>query len=86
MSKTALITARIDPSLKQTTETILQQLGLTPSQAITMFYRQINLRRGLPFEVNLPNTETRQAIEDAVNRTNVKTFETVDDALTELGI
>jgi DNA-damage-inducible protein J len=86
MSKTALITARVDPSLKQATETILQQLGLTPSQAITMFYRQINLRRGLPFEVNLPNAETRQAIADAVNRTNVKSFETVDDALMELGI
>lgn len=86
MSKTALITARVDPTLKQTTEAILAQLGLTPSQAITMFYRQINLRRGLPFEVNIPNVETQQAINDAIHRTNVKSFDTVDEALKDLGI
>jgi len=86
MSKTTLITARVDPDLKQTTENILKQLGLTHSQAITMFYKQINLWRGLPFDVNLPNAETRQAIEDAVNRQNTKSFETVDEAFKELGI
>ncbi|OIN92411.1 MAG: hypothetical protein AUJ21_06700 [Anaerolineae bacterium CG1_02_58_13] len=86
MNKTSLITARVDPNLKRATETILKQLGLTPSQAINMFYNQITLRRGLPFEVNLPNAETRQAIEDAVNRKNTKSFDTVEEAFKELGI
>ena len=86
MNKTSLITARVDPDLKRATESILKQLGLTPSQAITMFYNQITLRRGLPFQVSLPNAETRQAIEDAVNRKNTKSFDTVDEAFKELGI
>jgi len=86
MSKTALVTARVDPDLKSATENILRQLGMTHSQAITMFYRQINLRRGLPFEVNLPNAETRQAIEDAVSRRNTRSFETIEEAFEELGI
>lgn len=86
MAKTTLITARLDPELKRATENILKQLGLTHTQAITMFYRQINMRRGLPFEVNIPNAETQQAIADAVNRQNTKSFETVDEAFKELGI
>ena len=86
MNKTSLITARVDPDLKRATESILKQLGLTPSQAITMFYNQITLRRGLPFQVSLSNAETRQAIEDAGNRKNTKSFDTVDEAFKELGI
>ena len=58
MPKTTVITARIDPALKEDTEQILRQLGLTPSQAITLFYRQVTLLDGLPFPVSLPNPKT----------------------------
>lgn len=54
MAKTAAISARIDPELKDDAEAILQDLGMTASGAITMFYRQVVLRRGPPFEVVLP--------------------------------
>lgn len=84
MAKTALVTARVDPELKRTTEGILKQLGLTHSQAITMFYRQINLRRGLPFDVHSPNEETRQAIEDALAGRNMHAVESVDALFAEL--
>ena len=60
MSKAAMVRARIEPALKIQTEDLLQRLGLTASQAITLFYRQITLRKGLPFDVALPNARTRK--------------------------
>ena len=75
MPKTAVISARIDPGLKQSAEQVLQKLGLTPSQAITLFYRQIGLQNGLPFNVKLPNADTTEALNDAVARRNLETAE-----------
>ncbi|MFN8489762.1 MAG: type II toxin-antitoxin system RelB/DinJ family antitoxin [Caldilineaceae bacterium] len=54
MQKTSAISAKIDPDLKRNAEEILHDLGLSVSQAITLFYRQIELRKGLPFAVELP--------------------------------
>ena len=53
MSQTSMLTARIDPELKSEAENILGQLGLPAGRAITLFYRQIVLRRALPFPVAL---------------------------------
>jgi DNA-damage-inducible protein J len=61
-----MITARVDPQLKRRTEKVLKDLGLTTTQAITLFFNQINLRKGLPFAVSLPNSETAKAIEEAL--------------------
>ena len=54
MAKTATITTRVDPELKANIEEILSQLGMNTTQAINMFLKQLELRRGLPFEVQLP--------------------------------
>ncbi len=54
MAKTANLYARIEPELKEQAEDILTALGIPASNAITMFYRQIVLQRGMPFEVKLP--------------------------------
>ena len=53
MSRTAVITTRIDPILKANAEQVLAQLGMTTAQAITMFLKQIELNRGLPFTPRL---------------------------------
>lgn len=52
--KSANLYARIEPELKEEAESILAALGIPASNAITMFYRQIILQRGMPFEVKLP--------------------------------
>lgn len=57
MANTSAIYARIDSGLKESAETILQQLGISPSSAIQMLYSQIVLTRGLPLDLHLP---TRQ--------------------------
>ena len=84
--KTSTISARIDPSLKEKTERIFKELGLTSSQAITLFYKQVELQRGLPFVVKIPNDVTVQALEDAKTRNNLKTFDTAENLFDDLGI
>ncbi len=63
--KTSIINARIKPELKGDVEQILLKLGITTTQAITMFFEQIRLNRGIPFSLQLPNEETIQAMKDA---------------------
>lgn len=53
-TKSANLYARIEPDLKEQAEGILSSLGISTSNAITMFYKQIVLQRGLPFDVKLP--------------------------------
>ena len=54
MAKSASVYARIDPNLKEQAEAILSALGIPTSNAIDMFFKQIVLRRGLPFDVRIP--------------------------------
>lgn len=55
MAKSANLYARIEPDVKEQAESILAALGIPASNAITMFYKQIILQRGMPFEVKLPS-------------------------------
>ena len=54
MAKSANLYARIEPEVKEQAEAILSALGIPASNAITMFYKQVILQWGLPFEVKLP--------------------------------
>lgn len=65
MHKIAAINTRIEPKLKQEAESILHRVGLTSAEAIRLFYKQVCLRKGLPFEVKLPNKTTLRAMRDA---------------------
>jgi len=84
MAKTAVISARIDPELKRNAEQVFGELGLTASQAITLFYRQVDLYRGLPFSIRIPNKATRKALEDARTRRNLESFDSVEDLFEDL--
>lgn len=53
-AKSANLYARIEPDVKEQAESILSALGIPASNAINMFYKQIILNRGLPFEVKIP--------------------------------
>lgn len=59
MAKTSNIYARIEPDVKAQAETILTALGIPVSNAINMFYKQIILQRGIPFEMKLPASSVR---------------------------
>ena len=79
MPKTVQITARVDPKLKRETEEVFDKLGLSTSQAITLFFKQVNLRKGLPFAVSIPNAETRQAIDEALAGRNLHEVKSVNE-------
>lgn len=64
MERTAMIRARTEPDVKEKAEAILEKLGLNPTGAINMFYKQIILQKGLPFDVRIPNATTRKAMAD----------------------
>ena len=51
--KSANIYARIEPDTKKQAEDILSSLGVSASSAINMFYKQIILKKGIPFDVTL---------------------------------
>lgn len=53
-TKTANLYVRIEPDVKEQAESILSELGIPVSNAIQMYYKQIILHRGLPFDVKLP--------------------------------
>ena len=55
MANTSPVYARIDSSLKNSAESILSKLGITPTGAIQMLYSQIVLHNGIPFDVRIPS-------------------------------
>ena len=56
-TKSANLYVRIEPDVKEQAENILSALGIPASNAINMFYKQIILQRGLPFEVKIPSAK-----------------------------
>ncbi len=59
ITKTALVRARMVPSIKKKAEMVLSKIGISPSEAINVFYRRIASDGGIPFSLNVPNAETR---------------------------
>ena len=65
--KSAMVRARMEPELKAKAEKYFNLLGLSTTQAITLFFKQVELHQGLPFEVNVPNNETIAAMKEIEN-------------------
>lgn len=83
MSKTTFVRARIEPTLKEETENILKELGLSVSEAITLFYKQIAFRKGIPFEVRLPNQVTIEAMKDALEDKNLNNYSSLSELMSK---
>ena len=65
MAKTEMIRARVEPDLKREAEGLFSALGLSATDAITLFYRQVTLHQGLPFDIRIPNATTIEAMKQA---------------------
>jgi DNA-damage-inducible protein J len=85
-TKSATVRARIAPKLKAEVETLFQQLGLSTTEAINIFYNQVQLRQGLPFSVVIPNKTTEKTFEDTDTGKNLTPCDSVDDMFDKLGI
>ena len=86
MSKSAVITARIEPGLKESVEQIFERLGITTTQAITLFLRQVELQQGLPFTLKVPNATTVAALQQAQERQDLVASGDTKDLFADLGI
>ena len=79
MAKTEMIRARVEPELKRQAEELFSQLGLSATEAITLFYKQVTLHRGLPFSVRIPNAETVEALQQARDGVGLAEYASLED-------
>lgn len=86
MRKSAMIRARMDPVLKTEVESIFYELGLTVTEAINLFYNQIRLRKGMPFEVAIPNKVTERTFKDTDMGKNIVRAKDAEDMFNRIGI
>ena len=64
MSKTEQVRVRLEPQIKEQASSILAELGLSLSDAVSIYMHQIIRHGGLPFEVKIPNAETIAAMDE----------------------
>lgn len=61
-TKSAYLNARLEPELKANAERVFKGLGVSTSEAVSMFLHQVVLHQGLPFPLTIPNAQTREAM------------------------
>jgi DNA-damage-inducible protein J len=83
-TKTATVRARLDPELKKKAEKIFEIVGLTESEAVRLFYKNVVLTCGLPFTLSIPNDETKMAIEEARKGEFSKKHDSIDNLFLDL--
>jgi len=86
MAKTETVRARLEPELKERAESVFRRLGLNATQAITLFYKQVELRDGLPFDVVIPTATTRRTFERTDEGRDVTVCEDADELFAKLGV
>jgi DNA-damage-inducible protein J len=74
-----MITTRVDPDLKADAEKVLSKLGISTTEAINLFLSQVRLRKGLPFDVKIPNKTTLKAMKDAEEGRNLSSYDSLDE-------
>ena len=84
MLKSESVKARLSPEIKKKAGDVLKKLGMSTSEAISVFLNQTALQKGLPFEVKIPNEETKKAMEAANAKEEVKSFSSVKELMADL--
>ena len=85
MIKKARVEARVDLKLKDEVISVLRKLNMSESEAIRVYFRQIALTKGIPFEIKIPNKETLKAL-DEVKSGKLREFNNFDDYLKDIGV
>lgn len=87
MSK-VIVKASIENELKNEVENTLGNLGLSTAEAIRLFFVQIKLQKGIPFEIKIPkleyNDETKKVIDEALEGKNVNFVDSIEQLKKEL--
>lgn len=87
-AKTETLHIRVSPEVKEEAEILLNQMGMSTTEAVNIFLSQIIIYGGIPFSIRAktPNETTRQAMYEAENGINLKKFDSAEDMFKELGI
>jgi len=86
MAKISTVRARIEPELKADVEKLFKELGISTTEAINLFYRQVKLRNGFPFNVVIPNKMTERVFKDTDAKRNLIRCEDANDMFQKLGM
>lgn len=65
---------KLDPTVKQEAQEIFATLGLTLGEAVNLFLNQVRLRKGIPFDIEIPNAKTKQILQEIREGKNVDDF------------
>ena len=86
MARTAMINARTEVELKAEVEGILKALGMSTTEAINIFFKQVKMRRGLPFPVEIPNDETLVTFRGSEKGKGLVKCKNADDMFKKLNV
>ncbi len=86
MAKTAMIRARTNPELKSEVEDIFKRLGLNTTQAINLFFSQVCLYKGLPFEVKIPNKTTLRTFKKTDQGKELFEYKNLDEFVGKMSV
>lgn len=86
MMEHASINVRIEPHLKAEVEDIFRALGISITEAITLFYQHVRMNRDLPFEIRTPNKTTLKTFQDTDNGRNIIRCKDAEEMFEKLGI
>lgn len=81
--KTTDVRSRVEPEIKESATEVLAQCGLTLSDGIRLFLRQVIAEKGLPFDVKVPNAATQAAMAEA-RAIGKARFSNVDELMRDL--
>jgi DNA-damage-inducible protein J len=84
MPKSATLHMRIEPEVKAQVDAIMSELGISTTEAVNLFFRQVIRYRGIPLELRIPNAETIAAIEEAERGENLHKCESLEQLFEEL--
>jgi addiction module RelB/DinJ family antitoxin len=79
MVHTATVHARLDSETKLQSEEILKQIGMTPTDAVRLLYRQIALRGEFPVELRVPNALTASVLDKSDRDQEIESFDSLED-------
>ena len=85
LTENEIIQAHVDLDLKHEAEEIFAELGLSATEAITLFYRQVILHQGLPFGMSVPNAATVKALQQSRDGVGLTEYAGINSLKAELG-
>lgn len=86
MSKTAFIRARVDPELKNEAELVLSELGITPTQAVTILYKYVAREHVWPVPMKVPNAKTLKTFRETNKKNKLVSSKNTKEMFDKLGI